>query len=297
MKRILTVASFLFLNISFAQPYLPMLEEDHVWNSDFYVDPFGGGQTGIVSSENYVAGETVINNQSYKSVYIDGELGSCLVREENGIVYRYDTDTSQEYIMYDFTLEVGDTFEFPDVMYNSFCGYLEFYNGPLDMMVTERTTEFIAGQDRVVITFDYISERNIQCQWIEGIGSTLGFDPVGDVIDIGSHYLVCFTENGTTYFFNNASACDNTTLSVSDNLKHQIVLAPNPVENISILQLPSELNIDTVRIFDITGRVISEEIITKDYMTINAMDHAAGIYFYQALRNNSVIKLDRFVVM
>ncbi|MCW5520515.1 T9SS type A sorting domain-containing protein [Aureitalea sp. L0-47] len=296
MKRFLLVGFILFLNLSFAQPYLPMLDEDHVWNTDFYVDPFGGGQTGIVSSENYVAGETVINNETYKSVYIDGELGSCLVREENGIVYRYDTNANEEVIIYDFTLEIGDTFEFPQIIFEGFCGALGFYNGPLEMTVTDRTTEFIANQNRVVITFDYISEFSVQCQWIEGIGSTLGFDPVGDVIDIGSRYLVCFTKNGTTYFFNNATACDNTNLSVPDNSKDQIVLAPNPVQDISILQLPSELNVDTVRIYDITGKVISEATITKNYLTINAMDFSAGIYFYRAISENKVNKTERFIV-
>ena len=296
MKRLLLVAFLLFLKFSFAQPYLPMLEEDHVWNSDFYVDPFGGGQTGIVSSENYVAGETVINNQSYKSVYIDGELGSCLVREENGIVYRYDMNSQQEYIIYDFNLQVGQTFILPQIMYDGFCASLEFYNGDDEMTVVERTTEFIAGENRVVITFDYWSDAGFNAKWIEGIGSNLGFDPVGDVIDIGSRYLVCFTENGTTYFFNGATACDNTTLNLPEQYRDKIVLAPNPIQDISILQLPPELSIDTVRIYDITGMVISEESITTNYMTINAMDYAAGIYFYRVFSENEAIKTDRFVV-
>jgi hypothetical protein len=229
-------------------------------------------------------------------VYIDGELGSCLVREENGIVYRYDTNANEEVVIYDFTLEIGDTFEFPQIMFSEFCGALGFYNSWPEMTVTDRTTEFIAGDDRVVISFDYVSEFGIDCKWIEGIGSNLGFDPVGDVIDIGSRYLVCFTKNGTTYFFNNATACDNTNLSVPENMKDQIVLSPNPIQDISILQLPSELNVDTVRIYDITGKVISEETITKNYLKINAVDFAAGLYFYQALGDDIVIKTDRFIV-
>ena len=295
-KNILLLGCSLMITLSFAQPFLPMLEDDHVWNTDFYVDPFGGGQTGIISSENFVAGETIINNMSYKSVYIDGIQGSCLVREADGIVYRYDIDASQEYIIYDFTLNIGDTFIIPQVMYESFCGAIEIYNGWDELTVTDKTTEFIAGENRLVISFDYLSEFNIQCKWIEGIGSSLGFDPVGDVIDIGSRYLVCFTKNGTTYFFNNATACDNTTLDVPDNLKKEIVLAPNPVSDISILQFPSELNVDKLRIYDITGKLVSVEAITKDYAIINAMDYASGLYFFQVIIENKVIKTDRFIV-
>ncbi|MBT8275076.1 MAG: T9SS type A sorting domain-containing protein [Bacteroidia bacterium] len=296
MKRSFLFISFFILNISFAQPYLPMLLEDHVWNTDFYSDPFGGGPIQIISAENYVAGETIINNMSYKSVYIDGVEGSCLVREDGGIVYRYDMDTSQEYIIYDFTLDVGDTFIIPQVMYNSFCASIEFYNGWDEMTVTDRTTEFIAGVNRVVVSFDYVSEFGIDCKWIEGIGSNLGFDPVGDIIDIGSRYLVCFTKNGTTYFFNNATACDNTMLSVPQHLKNQVVLHPNPVQDISILQLPSELNINSLRIYNITGKLISEENLANDYVTINAMNYPSGLYFYQALSENTMIKTDRFIV-
>ena len=295
MKKLFPFVALFCLSYSYAQ-FLPMLEEDNVWNIDFYVDPFGGGPTGIISSEIYLADETIINSETYKSVYIDGVQGSCLVREENGIVYRYDLDTAQEYIMYDFTLEVGNVFIIPSVMYNSYCAANDFYNGFDEFTVIDKTTMFIAGEDRIVITFDYISEQGIQCQWIEGIGSNLGFDPVGDSIDIGSRYLVCFTKNTTTYFFNGATACDNTTLNVSENLKDQIVLAPNPVHDISILQLPSILEIDKLLIYDLSGRVISEKDIVNNYITINAMDYASGLYFYKAFGDNKHIKTERFIV-
>ena len=296
MKKFILVFFFLFLNNALAQPFLPMLEEDHVWGTDFFVDPFGGGQTGIISSENFVADETIINNETYKSVYINGVLGSCLVREEDGFVYRYDVDTAQEYVIYNFNLNIGEVFSIPDVMYSSFCSSVEFYNGIDEMTVTDKTTEFIAGENRLVITFDYFSESGFECKWIEGIGSTLGFDPVGDIIDIGSRYLVCFTKNGITYFFNNATACDNTTLNVPENLQNQIVMAPNPVQDVSILQLPWELKIDTVRIYDIQGRLVSEEKISKNYLNINVMDYASGVYFYQVIRGKISLKTDRFIV-
>ncbi|KAA3624037.1 MAG: T9SS C-terminal target domain-containing protein, partial [Flavobacterium sp.] len=51
-----------------------------------------------------------------------------------------------------------------------------------------------------------------------------------------------------------------------------------------------------IRVYDISGKLMSEEVITKDYTTINAMDYTAGLYFYQALSENTVIKADRFVV-
>ena len=297
MKILYCIFFTLAFSFSNAQTYLPMLEEDNIWSVDFFSDPFGGGNTGIITDQITVAGETVIGSHTYKSVYINGDEGSCLVREENGIVYRYDVANSQDVIMYDFTLEVGDVFEFPQLMFDSFCASLGFYNSLPEMTVVGVTTEVIANETRKVIEFDYYSESGYTCFWIEGIGSSLGFDPVGDILDIGNAYLVCYTKNGITYFFNNATACDNTTIvGITDFSTEEIILYPNPVANRSILQLPAEAYVDQIIIFDIYGRIIKDEFLSKEYYTINAMDYRSGIYFYQVFNDSSFIKTAQFIV-
>ncbi len=208
----------------------------------------------------------------------------------------YCISLSFETVFYDFTLEAGDFFQFAESPNDQLCTYNETSNNQPDVEVVSVAMEMIAGEMRKTITFNYYSEHGFQMKWIEGIGSTLGFDPTGEIIDIVTTTLVCFTKNGTTYFFNGATSCDNTTLNVPDNLKSKIILAPNPVKNTSILQIPSETGIDQLRIHDISGRLVSEEIVTKNYHTINAMDYASGMYFYQVLRENSIIKTERFIV-
>ncbi|MFT5436258.1 MAG: hypothetical protein ACI840_000902 [Ulvibacter sp.] len=284
-------------SFSYAQTYLPMLEEDNIWSVDFFSDPFGGGSTGIVTDQITVAGETVIGSQTYKSVYINGEEGSCLVREENGIIYRYDVTNSQDVIMYDFTLDLGDIFEFPQLMYESYCASLGSYNSLPEMTVVAVTTEMIANETRKVIEFDYYSESGYTCFWIEGIGSSLGFDPVGDIIDIGNAYLVCYTKNGNTYFFNDATDCDNTTIvGITDFSSEEIILYPNPVTRTSILQLPSTFSVDLIRVYDINGRLIKEESISKDYISIKMMDFRSGVYFYQVFSKNKHLQTKQFIV-
>jgi hypothetical protein len=273
-----------------------MLEEDNIWSVDFFHELIVGGSTGIITDQITVAGNTIIGSQTYKSIYINGNEGSCLVREENGIVYRYDIANSQDVIWYDFTLEVGDTFVFPDLMVESFCARLGGYNGFSEMMVVGVTTEVIANETRKVIEFDYFSESGYTCFWIEGIGSTLGFDPVGDVWDIGHAYLVCYTKNGSTYFFNNATACDNTTIvGITDFSSEEIILYPNPVTNRSILNLPAEASADQIIILDIHGRII-KDILTEGYYTIDVRDYRSGIYFYKVFNDGRLIKTAQFIV-
>ena len=296
MNKILFITTLLFSFVGVSQPYIPMLEEDNIWSVDFFSDPFGGGTTGIITDQISLSGTTTINGYNYISIFINGNEGSCLLREENGIVYRYDSYNNQDVIMYDFNLDVGDVFVFPDLMYTSFCSRMEFYNGPTEMEVIGISNEFIANETRKVIEFDYYSESGYPCLWIEGIGSTLGFDPVGDIIDIGYAYLVCFTKNGMTYFFNNATSCDNTTLGLGDISYGKIDLYPNPVSTTSILQLPHNANIDQIKIFGISGRLVSEETVTANFITISNMDYSSGLYFYQILSGDNVLKTEMFIV-
>jgi hypothetical protein len=294
MKKIFVVCCLFFLNFSIAQPFDPILDVDHVWSVDVELCPFGGGISGTLTHQVTLSGATVINGKTYMSVFNNnGE--SCLVREEGGVVYKYNSNLDEDIPIIDMNLELGEIFNVDLVQ--DYCSHGGANNLFFEVEVLAVTTEFIAGQDRKVIELGDPSAPWWNFKWIEGVGSDKGFDSMGETVDITCYTnLACFNDNGVITFFNGATACDNTNLAVPDHLKDQIVLAPNPVQDISILQLPSELNIDHIRIYDISGKLISEEKIIKDYTTINAMDYAAGLYFYQVLSENTVIKADRFVV-
>lgn len=296
MKKLLFLISLCFLNHSFAQPFLPMLDNDHRWSVDVVYCPFGGPPpfSFTTTYQLSIIGEEIVNGKTYKIIEsTPGIITGCLVREENGIVFKYNPTINDEEVLYDFNLEVGDTFTMLD---SPSCTLGDSTPGlGAQLTVTNTFSNMIAGELRKVIEFStapYGEEY-----WIEGIGSITGFEPYVEVLDSTCwSKLACFTIDGAIYYFNNATACDNTTLNLPEYLRDEMVLAPNPVTDVSILQLPSELNIDTIRILDITGKVISEETITKNYMTISAMDYAAGVYFYQALSENNVIKTERFVI-
>lgn len=260
-----------------SQDYLSILEEDHVWNTKYVSCP---DPCYFVYSEYTIDGEITFNNIVYKVIYINGFVNSYL-REDSGIVYQYFPQEDEEYILLDFTLEVGETYTFPPY-YQS--------NDVEDMTVAAIFTEEIAGEMRKVIYFDFPEEV-----WFEGIGSDSAFKPGGLNIIDSSNSLVCFTSLGVTYFFNGSSVCFEVA-GIDDFGKNDVVLSPNPVVSTSTLQFSSEGAADTVHILDIFGRVISEEKVQGDRIMITADAYSSGIYFYQVFSGKQLLKTEKFII-
>lgn len=283
MKKLLFLISLCFLNHSFAQPYMPIVSSDHAWSIDVR-----DGFVGAVSTVQITLGaEVIINSNTYTEVLYNGTHQGCYLREENGELYAYE-DSVGDILILDMNLEIDDTFAPP-----SHCIVISGNFFLFDLLVVDVYMDNIAGEDRKVIELE--TPLGVPEYWIEGIGSTSAIGTGLYEFD-NVTFLACYKDNGVITYFNGASSCDNTTLNLPEYLRDDIVLAPNPVTDVSILKLPSELNIDTIRILDITGRMVSEEKITKDHITINAMEYASGLYFFQALSENNVIKTERFVI-
>lgn len=285
-----------------AQDYIPMLTEENVWSTDIYNQPFDPDCeicnccSYTVTQQVNVAGSIVVNGETYKRVFNNEGETSCLMREDNGLIYKYSETTEEEVLYYDFTLELGDVFTLPQTD-TQYCGWDGANNVAFDMEVTNVSTQSIAGEDRKVIEFDFLNELGIQETWIEGIGSVLGFDPIGETIDITfGTALACFANNNGSTFFNDATACDNTTLNVDDFQIANIVLYPNPVIGSSVLQFSAEGLADSVKIFDVNGKLAKELTVTSDYVLINAMDYRSGLYFYQVSYEGTILKTEKFIV-
>ncbi|MBX2827575.1 MAG: T9SS type A sorting domain-containing protein [Flavobacteriaceae bacterium] len=249
-------------------------------------------------TEQLTLGEIVVHNGlDYKRLYVD-ETPRCDLREENGIVYKYDQNENIDTILIDMNLEVGDVFNFIGSAYNSYptCHTAGF--APITSMEVENV-EFVelAGETRKIITFNRYAVPNfIQVRWVEGIGNIHGFDAFWEAIDItAGQALVCFTNSTGTYFFNDATSCDNTTLNIVDLSKQDILLYPNPVSSTSILQFP-EGTVDQVQIFDVSGKLIKEIFPTANYIKIDIMQYASGLYFYKAFSEKKPIKSAKFII-
>ena len=101
-----------------------------------------------------------------------------------------------------------------------------------------------------------------------------------------------FTNQAEIYFdFNFPVITNMYSTSVQENLgindfeKSDVVLFPNPVNN--QLYVKSKLNIDTIKIFDINGRLIQNKkmIYSNDEIELSVSELKSGIYFLEVYSN------------
>jgi len=263
----------------YTQDVIPLLEEGTVWHV-YHKSIEGGG---------YVYPLEIVETVDINGILYKRFEGYCdaFFREDNGLIYQADVDGNEQ-LMYNFNLDVGDTFTFSDIS-ALFCE-ISAYSGE-EFEVTEVTTQFIAGLDRKVMILEGVQGKET---WIEGIGAVSSLDTHAWFIAFYNR-LICHTKDGITTFFNGFDECE-ATAGLDDFFKSTVVLAPNPVFSISTLQFSSEGAADTVHILDVFGRVISEINVQGDRVLIDAKAYSAGVYFYQVYSEKQLLKTEKFIV-
>lgn len=258
-----------------------MLEEGNKWSVDVYYglippcDPTPCEYT--VTSQISLGELETIGGLEYLRVISDGD-NTCLLREDGGLVYRYDEVNKIEKVLFDFTLELGEVFEIEgsaydccEVCVNQVYG---FYGDDLTVIGVEFLE--LAGELRKVITFDAMGWGG-NFQWIEGIGNISGFDFMWEQIDItDGSLLVCFETEGISYFFNGATSCDNSTLGFNDYKPAQFVLYPNPSNSEIYINSEEGNPVIKVELYNLLG----EKVITvnNSVKLIDVSDLVSGIY-------------------
>lgn len=297
--RTLFLLVLLYPLLGAAQDYIPMLQEGNTWSVDVeYVDPMPPNDCCLTITHQVNLGNTeIINGKVYYRLIVD-ENERCLLREEDGFVYKYDESNNIDRLLFDFTLEVGDIFNLNGSAYDEGAPCIPTA-APRDgiMEVVEISTQFIAGADRKVIIFNEPLPPSTYITWIEGIGNISGIDSIFGTIDGSSPgVLVCFSNNGETYFMNGATSCDNTTLGLDELSKEEIILYPNPVTSVSVLQIPKSFQADLLLVYDVSGKLVKEIVLDGNTHIINTMEYASGLYFYKLIENNQVLVSNKFII-
>lgn len=239
-------------------------------------------------------GQEVINGITYATIEFyniftnQWQLSSYL-REETSIIYILSPNQDEESILYDFTLEVGDSASIIPLEDTN-------QNGLAD--VTAVTNEFIAGEMRKVITFDvptpdsFISDFE---QWIEGIGSTTNLiNPFRSVIDAG-YNLGCFGDGIEFFPFSEEGNCS--LLNISEVPEITTSLIPNPIRDQSTLTVNNFQNNTIISFYNVLGQYINRKRIITPTTIINHNDFpSSGIYFYQIEQDGVVIDTQKLIV-
>jgi hypothetical protein len=278
MKKILLLFVFIVhAKISFCQ-YVHFPDSNAVWFMAF----FG---TEICSLE----GDTSVNNISYKKIFgnisntsLHGYLRDDTLSKK---VYGFTTDTTSEQLLYDFSLNVGDTTSVFSFMWGTY-GYAFVKVSAIDSIL-------IMGQYRKRLAIVDLN-GNVSLlpeYWIEGIGSTFGLfksgitgHPPNSWGGLGWPQLACFQQNDSLLYHNpNVSSCYTSVGTPSLVKSNSIQMFPNPTKD-KIYFTNLETN-STVSIYNCLGQ-LQQTFTIIDNNGIDIANLSKGFYTFSATDNH-----------
>ena len=255
-----------------AQEYLPMVQEGNEWHTLF--------QGMALDKYNYVfscSGDTLVDNVQYSKLILTRDENEpylfTLLREVDGKVWAlYFLNNPEEFLLYDFTANVGDNLVVGDFGTN--------------YVVDSISTEHIGGLDRKklwLVTNDYLGNPQVRETWIEGIGSNLGMPWSGWGVGVYDFYsrLLCFHQDGELIWQNpDYDGCTYTAVEEIQN-EETVTIYRNPTNGM--------VNIDgyeiiEVKVYNVLGQLVKE---TKENV-IDLSAQEAGIYILKVITPSGV---------
>jgi hypothetical protein len=288
MKKFIFLIPMLLTLSSICQTsgYQPFPDSSAVWNVHglFYGWPPPDDEFYSI----VVSGDTLINSLIYHKLTTPYILSSETPKNLQGIagyrgayrqvaanrkVYYIPPTAVAEQLLYDFTLQEGDTVK----------GYLEPYS----------TKDIVEAIDSVWAGNGYHKRWLINSFYsiylIEGIGSTYGLiEPSpGSIVDAPGYTITCTSLNGITVYPDPASACPVITSinpPVVDN--HGFKVYPIPANGSISVEFDDPVNLRDIRLTDLVGNLLFVQKI-RDQASIKINNLVNGTYFLTVTGNDN----------
>lgn len=248
--------------------YHPFPDSNAIWNYEMQMICFGGGYTHDYYSIVYT-GDTIIGPYNYHRLgtpYVNHfQQGNCGSATTGSGFIRQDTllkkvflmlppDTTEQ-LLYDFTMQVGDTVR----------GYIGSYAFPQNI---------VYAIDSVLVGNNYRKRWLVNpyylIYFIEGIGSTYGFiiPSPGNITDGPDYTLTCFSQDSQPLYPDTTTSCEIIDLTRDPRVgKVSATLSPNPFHTSSKLEIRN-LNTDpsgfVIKIYNAMGALIRSEEVSND---------------------------------
>jgi len=274
-------SSFFSFNL-FSQTFtLPM--ENARWTYERWLDGDFSGR------ENFAPDSIVTVNQTEYAVINDISISGwdyIYYREENGRVYVLPQDSIQEFLVYDFNLEIGDKF-YPKwgVTFDRDSIVLDvvYIQEKEDFEGNVRNEFYLQGED------EYSEYGTI---WLDGIGDTAWpfFYPHYQFgLQLGGFYtLGCFSEVGVNYVLSEQPCGTISSFNIPSIF--EIIISPNPSN--SIFFVSTDEIIQSCQVINLNGEIIYSASPNSNSFTLNLEKYYNGIYYLKLGANghSSVIK-------
>jgi hypothetical protein len=302
MKKLLFVIATLLSLAAKSQTtlYYPFPDTSAFWTvqdwaccwTDCPSPPLGNPVIDDYNFSYFLQGDTVIATNTYHKVYkspgtahehcaIAGTLNNWwILTAEYAGAYRQDTTLkqiyfiypsfSQEQLLYDFSLNVGDTL--------SNC--------------------VVSTIDSILIGTNYRKQFHFmgsQYSMIEGIGSTAGLLEPFIPFESGGT-LTCFSQNGATLYPDTITACYIVTrVNEIKNLR-SFSISPNPFHTFAILQVTSEFLNSELVIYNTLGNIVRQQIINEGSIQICRNELCSGFYFFKIISDKGYTASGKVII-
>jgi hypothetical protein len=246
MKYLLSLVALFVLSEN-ARAYQPMLQSNQTWEVTIY---------GLIAQNvsHTLGNATVINGQEYTPVISNnstfpGEpFTVALLREDVAEEKIYIYEDGQEYLLYDFGVEVGETITIRSV------------NSSVDITITNVSEIEINGVSRKIIS--YAQGEWFVGDYTEGIGSRYGLiDFATAQITDYSPWLTCYYENGELIWDNTLDKLScNSVSNIEESEILELAVFPNPTAEELFINFSDNVSGQILfQVFDTAGKLVLEK--------------------------------------
>lgn len=291
------------------QTYFPFPDSNAVWQEVLLPYPPGPIISYMEHVEYTISGDTLINNILYKKLFITYYDVNCsevftVPSFAGGFrndsverkVYYYDLISSEEWILYDFTLDIGDTV--PQT----------FNNISFPALSVESIDSVLIG-DHFRKRYIYAQPTYPPIQVIEGIGAETGLLGYMEYFEV-IYYLRCFHQDDNIFWMHPwVISCHLETdtclaISVPEPISDDVLIRifPNPASDLIYIQCSFEKSGYSgdfkLEIFNIFGEKVGESRIPKgsDGYSYNVSGLSDGIYIAIFRENWRIVSSTKFLI-
>lgn len=245
-----------------------LMQEGDQWNSISY-DWLSGSSTTIIRK---LGQDTLVNNLTYNQVLVTYDDDPSAAWENYGALIRQDSfgkvffrENGYETLIYDFSLEIGDTFHF---------GF------ECDLIVEDiQMVGLNNGEERKkIILQDQFGAGSDGGYWIDGIGSNFGLrSDLYCWVDY-SEELLCYYSNDEQQYPRNPETCFIVGLGELSQTEYRIY--PNPPRDLLFIE-SNNYTFRSFDIYDLSGQLIKKGIIDQTNTQVDIAEFENGFYFIQ----------------
>lgn len=279
MKKFIPLLLTVFLivagRISASCQFASMLQPQNEWIMSHWYWAFPGWEGYTESYQ--VDNDTLIDGRQYTAL-VGGSTDKNWLREDSlGKVYHWLPDSAIERVVYDFSLEQGDTFT---ILQRS--QFINWEERQLRVIAVD-TIDLLNGEKRKRIRLDSIG-FNVYIEWIEGIGSDFGplYDDCTEFItDYGCHLNCVAQGSELIYSQNGDSVCVYAPIEEGESFV-PFDIFPNPWSTALTLEFDnSEWKTHWLHLFDLQGKKVKEfGPFFESPVSLQAGELPEGIYTF-----------------